>query len=234
MRHRSLAHVSGSVLAAAVLFALTPSLVTGAIPTGRSSMQAASDPHGPVLSPVTSPYGKTYSEWSVLWWQWFLPLSSTQFNTCAIGQGANNVAFLLAGPPSCAGTVPSGTALFFPVANVECSSLEQPPFYGADADARETCAKRFFHKLQDGSVSFQLDGVSVQSITSYHTESPDFSFTVGSDNVFNIPCAGSCTGQSTAFGYYLMLAPLPPGTHTLHMVAPNYGIDTSWVLVVAQ
>ncbi len=29
--------------------------------------------------------------------------------------------------------IPAGTALFFPVLNVECSTLEAPPFFGADA-----------------------------------------------------------------------------------------------------
>jgi hypothetical protein len=42
----------------------------------------------------------------------------------------------------------------------------------------------------------------------------------------------SCTGQSTGYGYYLMLAPLQSGTHTIHIKASDYGVDTIWTLTV--
>src|SRR5215831_17989250 len=42
--------------------------------------------------------GKTYADWSVLWWQFFLPLSKEDFNACTIGQENPNVAFLYGGP----------------------------------------------------------------------------------------------------------------------------------------
>ena len=65
---------------------------------------------------------------------------------------------------------------------------------------------------------------------------PDFNFTITSpDNVFGIACPSSlypCTGQATGAGYYLMLAPLPPGTHTIHIVATGFGIDTTFTLSV--
>jgi len=187
----------------------------------------------PVLPPSSRPHGRTYTEWSVLWWQWFLHLTPAQFNACTIGQGNPNVAFLYGGMVNgsqlvCGGTVSSNTFLIFPVGNVECSNLEAPPFFGATPAARDSCAFNFFTQLSTGKVT--LDGALLPN---YSTKSPDFAFTVGSDNVFGISCpSGSCAGQSTGYGYYVMLAPLQSGTHTIHITASDYGIDTIWMLTV--
>jgi hypothetical protein len=185
-----------------------------------------------VLPPNPPPYGKTYTEWSVLWWQWFLHLTTAQFNACTIGQSNHNVAFLLGGPSSCGGTVTSATSLFFPVGNVECSNLEPSPFFGATPAARDSCAFNFFTQLSTGRVT--LDGALLDNLLpNYPTKSPDFAFTVGSDNVFGIKCnSGSCTGQSTGYGYYVMLAPLQRGTHTILIKASDYNVDTIWTLTV--
>jgi hypothetical protein len=111
---------------------------------------------------------------------------------------------------------------------VECSSLEEGSFFGATPGARDSCAFNFFTQLSTGMVT--LDG---NSLANYPTKSPDFAFTVGSDNVFGIKCmSGSCAGHSTGYGYYLMLAPLRSGTHTIHIKADDYGIDTIWILTV--
>jgi len=136
----------------------------------------------------------------------------------------------------CGGTVSSNTFLFFPIGNVECSNLEDPladpPFFGATPAARDSCAFNFFTQLSTGRVT--LDGELLDNLLpNYPTKSPDFAFTVGSDNVFGIKCnSGSCTGQSTGYGYYLMLAPLQRGTHTIHIKASDYNVDTIWTLTV--
>jgi hypothetical protein len=184
-------------------------------------------------NPPNPPYGKTYAEWSVLWWQWFLALTRAQVRACTIGQSDNNVSFLFAGPSKCSGTITSTTSLFFPVANVECSNLEAPPFFGATLADRDGCAFNFFTQLSTGTVT--LDGESLLNLLpNYPTKSPDFTFVVGNaNNVFGIKCnSSSCTGQSTGYGYYLMLAPLQSGTHTIHIKASDYGVDTIWTLTV--
>jgi hypothetical protein len=142
------------------------------------------------------------------------------------------VAFLLAGPPACAGTVRLGTSLFFPAGNVECSDLEADPFHGADAAARDSCAKGWLDFLLTGALAVEIDGEPVHNVTNYLAASGDFDFTVGPDNVFGIACSGACSGKASGYGYYLMLAPLPPGTHTIHIVAAAAGIDTTWTLTV--
>jgi len=186
--------------------------------------------------------GKSYEQWSVLWWKWFLPLTVEQFNACTIGD-FDQVAFLLAGPASCRGSVEAGTALFFPIANVECSSLEAPPFHGDTPAQRAGCAAGFIGGA--GPLDVKIDGVSVDQPASYHVLSPDFSFRVGPDNVFGIPCSNQpddrrlhkgegCSGLASGDGYYLMLTPLPPGDHTIHIMATGFGVDTTFRLRVGR
>jgi hypothetical protein len=225
-------------VAVAVLTLLAPPVSFAGIPKAAPPANIAANSNPTVLPPGSMPYGRTYAQWSVLWWQWFLPLTADHFNACTIGQSDRRVAFLLAGPPDCAGTVLPGTSLFFPIANVECSNLESPPFYGATASDRNACAKGSFESLA-GTLTVEIDNIPIQNPTTYKTVSSDFTFVVGPDNVFGIntvlTCGfNSCQGQSTGYGYYLMLAPLQPGTHQIHIVAPNYFIDTNWTLTVRR
>jgi hypothetical protein len=233
MTNRVYARITIWLLVAVAVLALAPTVSLAGIPKALPSANTAANSNPTVLPPNSMPYGKTYSEWSVLWWQWFLPLTAAQFNACTIGH-SDNVAFLLAGPPTCGGTVLPGTSLFFPIANVECSNLEPPPFHGDTARERNNCALGLFQSLT-GTLTLEIDGKALQNLASYTTVSPDFAFTVGSDNVFGINCpSGSCPGRSTGYGYYLMLAPLQPGMHTIHIAASAYGIDTLWTLTVRR
>jgi hypothetical protein len=40
-------------------------------------------------------------------------------------------------------TLPAGTSILVPLINIECSSLEPPPFFGATPAERRTCAEGF-------------------------------------------------------------------------------------------
>ncbi len=218
------------LLAAALAF--VPGVSVAGIPGPTMVAKLASGNPNPTVSPIQSKaHGKTYSEWSVLWWQYFLPLTAAEFADCTIGH-SGKVAFLLTGPATCAGSVDPGTALFFPVANVECSSLEADPFHGRNAAERASCAASFIAGV--GTLSVTLDNKELKDLTDYHVLSPDFSFTVGPDNVFSIPCASECTGKSSGDGYYLMLTPLNPGHHTIHISASGFGIDTTFNLTVGH
>lgn len=224
------------VLPAAILLACTV-LATASfagLANAKLAAKSAKNSNPTILPPGSSPHGKTYDQWSVLWWQWFLPLTGAQFADCTIGTATNSVTFLMAGPESCSGTVSPGTTLFFPVANVECSSLEDPPFHGATAAERDTCANGWFQILASDTLSVEIDGKQVQNITAYHAKSADFPFVVGPDNVFGIPCATACSGEATGYGYYLMLAPLPRGQHAIRIVFALAGIDTTWTLNVGK
>ena len=200
--------------------------------------QAGGNANPGVLPPNSSPHGHTYAEWNALWWRWFLalPLDSNPANgaDCSTGQ-VGSVWFLVGipGPTTIYCTVPNGKMLFFPVINTECSNLEPPQFFGVTEADRRACAK----KIADGAanLSVTIDGEPVQNLKNYRSSSPDFTFVVPPKNVLGIP-PGS--GLSVGDGYYLMLAPLSTGTHTIHLTGsfPDFpfAIDTTLILTVGH
>ena len=102
-----------------------------------SAMQA----NGAVLTPQSAPYGKSYSQWSASYWQWLFSLpvaghpgiDSPDFD---VTEGQSGNVWFLTGPFGTVErnvTIPAGKALFIALINVDSSTLEEPPFYGATA-----------------------------------------------------------------------------------------------------
>ena len=92
MTNRVCARITIYLLVAVAVLAMAPPMSFAGIPTSQLANTAANS-NPTVLPPTPPPYGRTYSQWSVLWWQWFLPLTAEQVNECTIGQSDSNVAF---------------------------------------------------------------------------------------------------------------------------------------------
>jgi hypothetical protein len=173
------------------LIALMPLALVAALLTLAAGPAARADDKANVLPPNSHAFGKTYDEWSAVWWQWALsvpadhnPLLDTTGADAA--QGQSGPVWFLAG--SFAGTaertvsVPTGKALFFPIINNLWVSTEptdpqdaagiraivEPP---ADAETDLAC---------------EIDGVSVKNLRRFRTESPLFDVTLPDNNVFGI------------------------------------------------
>ena len=192
-----------------------------------------------VLPPGSSAHGRSYEEWNARWWKWFLELPAdanhpANGGDCSTGQ-LGRVWFLLGlpGPSIIHCTVSPGTTLFFPIINTECSNLEAPPFFGATEAERRSCAEGIMDGAAD--LSAKIDGVSLQNLSRYRVSSPNFHFTVPPVNFLGVP-AGA--GEAVGDGYYLMLAPLPPGSHTIEikgsLPAFEFSIDTMILLTVQR
>jgi hypothetical protein len=199
-----------TVLAAAMALLLITTSVAGAGGNANSG----------VLPPNSRVHGLTYGDWLARWWQYALTLPASQNPiigstgaNCAV-QRSGNVALVLAysapgDPIQC--EVPVGTMLFLEVLSSECSTLEPPPFYGANEAELRTCAEGFVPLDMKASI----DGVEVRNLSQYVKTSPLYTFTVPEDNILGAP-AGA-TGESVAYGVHLLLAPLTPGKHTIHV-----------------
>jgi hypothetical protein len=193
-----------------------------------------------VLPPHSKPYGLTYGEWSARWWQWAfsIPLAEHPFidstgANCGAGQ-SGKVWFLVGatgGEVRNGCVVPAGKALFFPIINVECSTLEPPPFFGSNEAELRSCAEGFLNNIAD--LTCEIDGQAIQNLNLYRGGSPLFEFTVPDGNILGV-AAGS--GLSVADGIYVMLAPLPVGAHTIHFTGTfvdlMFTIDTTYNLTV--
>jgi hypothetical protein len=112
-------------------------------------------------------------------------------------------------------TVKPGTKIFVAAWSVECSTFEQPPFFGRDEAELRACAQRFNAGVE---VQATLDGARV-SLT--HVTSGLLRIALPANNILGVP--GPQTGLSVADGFVALLHPLTPGTHeiTLHTTFPD-------------
>ncbi len=112
--------------------------------TGQASPAAGPSPLAApvVLTPDAPAYGATYGEWSARQWQWLRsfpeelsPYTDETGEHCGFGQSGSvffptGTAHGRGSPGDC--TLPAGVALFVPLLDSECSSVEAPPAFGRD------------------------------------------------------------------------------------------------------
>jgi hypothetical protein len=144
--------------------------------------------------------------------------------------------------PNC--TVPTGTALFFPIINAECSSLPGDNSGDTTEAGLRGCANSLANLIDTATLSASLDGVPLTGLSLYRVQSPLFA--IGplpgpADNNLGFfftgnPTPAGTTGTSVSDGFYLMLVPLSPGRHTLHFHGeiPTFGfvVDMTYDLTV--
>lgn len=186
----------------------------------------ADGPKRDVFPPDENVLGMTYGDWSAAWWQYVLsiptgtnPVLDTTGANCGVGQSSGPV-FFLAGAATtdlvthtC--TVPAGKALFFPIINVECSTVEPTPFHGDNAQELRTCAGAFVDGVGISTLEVTIDRKKVHDLHRFRVQSPLFDFIMpAADNFLGLP--GVTSGSSVSDGYWLMLKPLSPGNHVIH------------------
>lgn len=241
--------IPGSLQTVVAVLALIPALAYAGGPAAQPATPGASA-SSPVLPLESRPYGASYSEWSERWWQWFfsLPLdNSPLFGTadCRKGQ-SGNVWFLGGGPsprPAC--TVPSGTALFFPIINTECSTLPGDNSGDIFEGGLRTCASFLANQIDVNTLSATLDSVPLTGLSQFRVNSPLFLFGPlpgpPENNLgyffTNKPTPAGTFGLSVGDGFYLMLRPLPPGQHVLHFqgaIPSVFTVDMTYHLTVTN
>lgn len=201
--------IAGAVVGAVAVLAL----VSG-------TAQAQANPNPGVFPVGSRPFGASYAEWSARWWQWAFSTPNAAggpFDAGAINCGVHQAAhvWFLSAPFNATGmvnrscTVPSGTALFIPILNVECSDQESPPFFGATPQERKACVEQPLFQI--GALTATVDGQPLRQLDSYVVTSPDFAFNAVPDN----PTGVTSSGRSTSRGAFLMLSPLSAGKHEI-------------------
>jgi hypothetical protein len=182
---------------------------------------------GGTSSPLAPADSASDKELSAKWWQWAAstPFSEVgpfgQFGTdCGENQPNGNTWFLAGsfGDPaerSC--EIPAGTRLFFPVVNVECSSLETgTPFFGGTVAERGACVQQALFAFEPPFA--ELDGEPIVSdLDAFTVTSPNFPTAAAPDNAAFIPAG---RGVALSRGVWL-LPPLGPGDHELHFGAAS-------------
>lgn len=167
----------------------------------------------------SKPYGMSYSDWSIKFWQWYhkIPITPPPHpGDDPTGAGCiksqEGPVWLLAGSAgskqtrNC--TVPYGKALLLTPIEVECSFAENPTLK-TEAELR-SCAKSDQDKVN--SLALTVDGVSISNVSKYRVASPLFNFTLPENN--NLGLDPQVT-QAVSDGYWIILEPLTKGNHTI-------------------
>jgi len=177
-----------------------------------------------IFPPGSKPYGQTYGQWSIKWWQWVLsiptdrnPINDDNGKYCDTSQNDPNVWFLAGtggGKVVRDCTIPSGKAIYFPILDVECSYAE------STTDKTEADLRRCAHADQDtvSDLTLRIDGLDIQNLTNFRVDSPLFNFTTPENGLFDLH---SVTTQAVSDGFFVMVKPLPVGSHEIHW---------SWIL----
>lgn len=159
-------------------------------------------------------HGASLGAWTARYWQWITsfpvgvnPAHDPTGRMCGYGQNGP-VFFIPSNMPSC--TVPQGAAIFLPIAGIECSTVELPPFHGENEERLRACAAG--HADRYTRILVRVNGVIVPNIERYRTQSPVFLFQLPANNILATP-AGPV--KAVGDGYQIILLPLVLGTHEI-------------------
>ena len=233
--------ISGCLLTALALMQLVPATAY-TIVAGKPAQSAATaaNPHtNTVVVPI---HGEDYGERSAQFWKWefSLPVSNhplfinSGVVDCTAGQSGsvwfiggtfstnpdpNNPTVTL-GQADRTCTIPSGKALFFPIVNSECSTINGDNLGDTSEKGLRACAMFFANFINPNTLSATVDGVALTALSQYRVQSPQFSFgPLPNDNIFQffaLTAPAGTTARSVSDGVHLMLYPLSPGAHTIH------------------
>jgi hypothetical protein len=202
------------------------SVALGAAAPGSA---AAAQLHEPLVVP---PVLSVYDHLSVAWWQYVLaqptttnPLLDPTGAQCGVGQ--SGPVFFLVGAGGTAQltrdqcTVRPGRLLFFPMINAfdvhtPGDGLDTPELVYHDFSVTLAFRVDTLHASVDGAPIRNLDPATSRYRGCAAPVAgcvPAFALTLPDDNLFGIP-AGRYS-PAVADGFYLLLAPLKPGVHTI-------------------
>jgi len=209
------------VFAAVVLVVALAAL---SMPSVLANDKGGDDGNNAIYAPNENVLGMSYGDWSAAWWQYILlftndvsPYADTTGQYCNEGQGGP-VFFLVGGPVnptirSC--TIPAGKALFAPIINFECSSVEPDGFQGRNDQEARACAALWDDGTDIKHLKFTIDRKKVKGLGDFRVQSPFYYFNMMPE-FNNFLGVDATEGYSVSDGYWVMVKPLSPGTHVIH------------------
>ncbi len=162
--------------------------------------------------------GKTYPEWAAKFWQWMLGLPLAGHPVVDDGlfdfsAGQSGKVWYWASPE---GTItrevilPEGKAFLLSLRDVDTSSLEEPPFFGATEEQQRSNSVWFADHIID--LFCTVDGIPID-LTDFRFLTRQFQFTAPTPFIFG---ATGGVGTAVGDGYFLLFPSLSKGRHTIH------------------
>jgi hypothetical protein len=168
------------------------------------------------------------------WWKTYVSIPASEDPASRCDLGIDNVVFLGAttgGSVKRSCTLPAGTSILVPLINVECSSLDPPPFFGRTPAEQRACAEGFADDFTD--LFLTINKVSVGNLSRLRVQSQPFTFSPVEGNMFGIPAG---TGGSVSDGYWALIGPLAAGKYDVSFggsYPPGpFSTDTTYRLTV--
>ncbi len=184
------------------------------------------------------------SELAARWWQWVLSIPAAEnplLDTTGAFAGVDQsgpVWFVAGtwggGPAVRTFNVPAGKPLFFPIVNYFASGyLHAPPLGGFDPNPIKTeraMCKEFIDTVT--YLACEVDGMTVSVTERNREQSVPFAVYLPANNLFQE--AATWTAPGVDEGYYVLLAPLSAGPHTIHFAAagPDFTLDVTDYITV--
>jgi hypothetical protein len=176
------------------------------------------------FTPDSKPYGMTYGQWTVKWWNWALsipteinPVYDDSGKFANVSQEDPNV-FFLAGTFDGARverrcTVPSGKAVLFPVMNYEVNPIEYPNLKTETQMIREVIMD------QDDILNLEvtIDGKNVPFYR-IRSDPPVFPLTISRDLIETkevLKGVKTIASEAASDGYWIFLKHLSKGEHKI-------------------
>jgi hypothetical protein len=196
-----------AVLTILMLAALATS-ASASPPAARGVLPPEARVHGQSLADIGAAF---------MYWNWSTPVATNPLATgiCEPMQAQPRIWFLpqtLGDHPTWTCDVPEGVFLVVSPYTVECSNVEEDPFFGADAAEQRACADTVYALLT--SMSVAVDGRAATGLDGYavatpYTRLPDENLLT---DLLGLPAQETWT---TGLGVFLVLAPLSPGSHVI-------------------
>jgi hypothetical protein len=226
--------LAGALLVIAVGAAVVCLALTGAA--------SARTPDSPLaFSSDSRPYGLSISEWSEQWWRWALsaptaenPILDLTGEKCGVNQDGH-VWYL----PSLFGggmdvtrecTVPHNRALFVPLSSTlndyPCPDPDFQPAPGQTLEAFLTDGARA-NEDRVVELSLSVDGTVIDDLFSTRATTPLFHFTADPSLTSSVdPCLTGSDQVAVADGFYVIVKPLPAGSHEVVFHAATARVST--------
>lgn len=167
-----------------------------------------------IFTLVDRPYGRTWEEWVIKWWEWFLTIPHHKHpaygHDMSIGQTDPDVYFLMGGIGGGFERdliVPFGKALFLPVINYITSYAEEPNI-NTEPELLEFTKK---HLSDMTAKHITVDGKNVDF---NRILTAPFDIYYGPDNVFDVV---SGLTHAASDGYWVFLYPMSRGKHDVQI-----------------
>ncbi|HEY5911035.1 MAG TPA: hypothetical protein VJA21_10575 [Verrucomicrobiae bacterium] len=187
-----------------------------------------------VIPPQALPNGMTYGQWGAEWWKWVyatpVDQNPIQDPDGRFGsQGQSGQVWFLAGTFGetvvRSMTIPVGKKIFFPLVNYfndyPCPDPNFQPAPGQTLEQFLTEGAGWW-LAHVTNMTVTVDGESLGNLFNYRGTSSLTTFVGDPSWVAMDPCVTGEPQVGVSDGYWIMLAPLPPGQHTIRFTATQY------------